>query len=229
MSTESAVSIIIPVYNGASFLAEAVASLSGQNPPPGEIVVVDDGSTDATAAVAETLGSTIRYAYQANQGPAAARNHGLRLAGGRIIGFLDVDDLWQPDGMAALWNRLHEDGELGIVKGLTQVLQSVPGGGFRPRGGPFLFWNLGGTLFRREVFSSVGPFDEGLRFAEDIDWFLRARDAGVGFEVLDQVTQCHRRHGGNITEGRTPGELNILRVVKASLDRRRDVGPKPTK
>ena len=222
-------SIIIPVYNGATFLAEAVASLTGQDPPPGEIVVVDDGSTDAIQEVVKGLGTTVRYIRQANGGPAAARNHGLRLAVGDIIGFLDVDDLWQPGSLAGQLALLEGDAAAGIVKGLTQVQERLPGNTYGPVGKPFVFWNLGGTLYRREVFTVVGPFDEGLRYAEDLDWFLRARDAGIDLRLLDQVTQLHRRHGGNMTEGRTPGELNILRVVKASLDRRRAGGPPSTK
>ncbi len=224
MTISMSVSVIIPVFNGADFLPEAVASLLDQNPRPREIIVVDDGSTDATAAVAQGLGAAVRYVRQDNRGPAAARNHGLRLADGDIIGFLDVDDTWKRGSMAVPLRILGETEGLGIVKGLTQMLQQIGKGGYRPVGRPFVFWNTGGTLYRREVFAIVGPFDEALRFSEDIDWFLRARENGVGIRIVDEVIQYHRRHGGNMTEGRTPGELNILRVVKASLDRRRAAG-----
>ena len=100
MTTNVLLSVIMPVYNGAEFLAEAVASIVAQAYQPLEIIVVDDGSTDETATIVQSLGGEIRYLYQFNQGPAAARNAGLALAQGDLIAFLDVDDLWPADKLA---------------------------------------------------------------------------------------------------------------------------------
>lgn len=91
------VSAIIPVFNGESFLAEAVESILQQSRPPDEIIVVDDGSTDATAKVASAYADTIHYIRQDQRGPAAARNRGLMQADGDILGFLDADDMWVKD------------------------------------------------------------------------------------------------------------------------------------
>ena len=93
-SEKPLVSVIMPVYNGAAFLTGAIDNIRRQNYEPLEIIIVDDGSTDSTGQIVASFGSDIRYVYQANQGPAAARNHGLRLATGDLIAFLDVDDLW---------------------------------------------------------------------------------------------------------------------------------------
>jgi glycosyltransferase involved in cell wall biosynthesis len=91
MSSKPAVSVSLPVYNGERFLAEAIQSVLDQTLLPDEIIVVDDGSTDGSAAIvaglARTVSVPIHYVYQENQGPAAARNHGLRLAQGEIIAF----------------------------------------------------------------------------------------------------------------------------------------------
>lgn len=218
------ISIIIPVFNGAGFIAEAVASLPGANPEPLEIVVVDDGSSDGTGAVVARLEAPVRYARQPNRGPAAVRNAGLRLARYPIVGFLDADDLWVGSSLAKLHRYLQEHPRVDGVKGLTQFLGKQPDGTYRPLGKPLTFWNLGGALFRREVFDRFGGFDEELRYSEDIDWFLRVREEGGVIDLVPEVTQCYRQHGGNMTHGRNPTELNILKVLKSSLDRRRGKG-----
>jgi glycosyltransferase involved in cell wall biosynthesis len=95
-----AVSVILPTYNRASFLPDALDSIRAQSFTDWELIVVDDGSTDDTRAVidrlASSLGSRLRYVYQSNRGAYAARNHGLDEAAGRYIAFLDSDDLWLP-------------------------------------------------------------------------------------------------------------------------------------
>src|SRR6185503_2024667 len=94
------VSAVIPAYQAAAFLADAVESVLAQTEPVGEIVVVDDGSTDGTAAVAASFGDRVRYVRQENQGVAAARNRGVAEARGRLVAFLDADDTWEPEKTA---------------------------------------------------------------------------------------------------------------------------------
>ncbi|MBI4573499.1 MAG: glycosyltransferase family 2 protein, partial [candidate division NC10 bacterium] len=89
------VSVILPVYNGERFLAAAIASILAQDYQPIEVIVVDDGSTDGTAAIARSF-QGVRYLYQPNQGPAFARNAGIAVARGAFIAFLDADDLMVP-------------------------------------------------------------------------------------------------------------------------------------
>jgi len=223
---DNAVSVIIPSYNSGHFLAEAIESLLSQGAQPEEILVVDDGSTDDTGALVRGLGtSRIHYVYQENQGPAAARNRGLKLATHDIIGFLDADDLWSPGQLNHQLLCFADRPDLEIVKGLTQVLEQTENDAetrqFKPVGKPLLFANLGGTLYRRSVFERVGLLDPALRFSEDVDWLLRARELGVSTQVINQVTQYHRRHGANITANRSPQELNMLHVMKMAIDRKR--------
>jgi glycosyltransferase involved in cell wall biosynthesis len=97
-------SVIIPVYNGERFLAEALQSVLAQTLPPDEVIVVDDGSNDRTAQIvaeaAAQAAVSFQYVYQANQGSAAARSHGVRLARSELIAFQDADDLWSADKLA---------------------------------------------------------------------------------------------------------------------------------
>ena len=91
------VSVIVPTYNGAPFIAETIDSILAQTHRSREIIVVDDGSTDETATRLGRYGSAIRYIWQENRGPGAARNRGLQEARGDYVAFLDHDDLWTPD------------------------------------------------------------------------------------------------------------------------------------
>ncbi len=95
------VSVIIPTYNRVHFLKDAVQSALEQTHPPLEIIVVDDGSTDNTPSVCQAFPPPVRYLRQENQGVSAARNHGVRAAQGEYIAFLDSDDVWEPDKLAA--------------------------------------------------------------------------------------------------------------------------------
>jgi len=90
------VSVVIPVFNGERYLRDAVQSVLDQRYAPLEIIIVDDGSTDGTATVAQSLPEAVSYLHHTNQGPAAARNRGIEQARGGLIAFADADDLWPP-------------------------------------------------------------------------------------------------------------------------------------
>ena len=98
--SEALVSCTVPVYNGERFLRDAVSSIIAQSHKAFEVIVVDDGSTDGTSAVARSFPEQVRYVRQENAGPAAARNRGVTEARGRFLAFLDADDLWLPDKLA---------------------------------------------------------------------------------------------------------------------------------
>jgi glycosyltransferase involved in cell wall biosynthesis len=210
------VSAIIPVLNGERFLAAAVESIRRQRYPSIEIIVVDDGSTDGTAALANSL-EGVRCVSQANAGPPAARNRGLELARGELVAFLDADDTWSEDKLEVQVGRLLADPELDVVMGPTQILR--PSG--EPAGPPALLLSLGSALFRRRVFQRVGRFDVGQRMDDDVDWFFRALEAGARLLPIAQVAQYYRRHDKNITNARRDDLRYFLLAIKKSLDRRR--------
>jgi glycosyltransferase involved in cell wall biosynthesis len=221
------VSVVIPVSNGERFVLEAIESVRRQGHQPLEIVVVDDGSTDGTAALIRER-PDVRYIHQANLGPAAARNRGLEAARGEVIGFVDADDLWPPDKLAIQLPRLLADPDLGVVLGRVQYV-TMTGGLPVPRvfqrlDDGLLFVQLGSGLYRRGVFDRVGLLDVTMRFAEDHDWFLRMREHGVPVVVVDAVTLLYRIHGTNMTRGQSIHTLGIMSALKKSLDRRRASG-----
>jgi glycosyltransferase involved in cell wall biosynthesis len=223
------VSVVIPVFNAGNRLREAIATIEHQRHEPLEIIVVDDGSTDDTSAVIRQLGHKVRALRQANAGPAAARNRGMAIARGELFAFLDADDLWPEGKLHHQVGRLTEDSEIDIVLGrISYVPES---GSLKPE----LRWEdpeertilnvqLGSGVYRRTAFERVGLFDESLRFCEDHDWFLRARELGLRIRILDEVTLLYRLHGDNMTRGKLPSEMSLTRVIKMSLDRRRSAG-----
>lgn len=219
------VSVIIPVHNAEAFLASTLDSVVGQRYDALEIIVVDDGSTDGSAAIVKACPADVRYVFQPNAGPPAARNAGLRRATGDLITFLDADDLW-PEGRLAVQLRLFAGyPSVDVVAGRFQWVQSssAPGEAARltPLADPRNPLSLGTGLFRRHLFATVGELDERLWYSDDVDWYLRARELGVPMLIHDDVVLLYRRHEGNITNDRERGHAFFLAALKKSLDRRR--------
>jgi len=224
-TVSSFVSVILPVYNGELYLADAIKSILGQTRAASEIIVVDDGSTDRTREIATSFGETVRYAFQSNCGPPAARNTGLEHARGDVIGFLDADDLWLEDKLERQLGILTDQPAVDVVVGFTQAMRTsedhpekrLPE--FFGEAWPAL--NLGSTLFRRHVFTKVGLFDDSSAFCDDWDWFMRAREMGTLIAVDPQVVRLYRRHDHNLTRDVEVTNHHALRTLKKSLDRRR--------
>jgi glycosyltransferase involved in cell wall biosynthesis len=192
-----------------------------QSQLPIEIIVVDDGSTDQTPDAVRKLSAPIRYLRQENRGPSAARNVGVRIASTEIIAFIDADDLWPADKLVHQIPLLASDRQIDIAMGYTQAVSTT---GREPIQGPQLSLSVGALLFRRSAFERYGWFDESIRSGEDLDWLLRAREAGARIELIKAVTLLYRENPGSLSHGKTAAELNFFRILKSSLDRRRSEG-----
>lgn len=217
------VSVIIPVFNGAAFLNDAMASLLAQHHPELEIIIVDDGSTDDIDAAIDALPVQVRVLRQANAGPAAARNLGLRAASADLIGFLDVDDLWPEGKLSAALDWLGANPDCDIVTGQAQLLERLEDGSYQFVGNPADNFPdyIGAAIYRRRAFEHAGTFDPLLRFGEDLDWFARARRAGLRVDRLDMVSLHVRRHASNSTRGKTAIDLTPVRLLRKALAARR--------
>lgn len=219
------VSTVVPVYNGEVFLAQAVDSIRRQAYEPLEIIIVDDGSTDNTASIAKGLGGNVRYIYQPNRGPAAARNAGIKLAQGDVIAFLDVDDLWPAGKLKLQLAHLFSQPTLDLVLGHVQCMKlsgmedNKPI--FEPFAEPFFTFLFGAVLCRKSVFDKVGLLDETLYTSEDVDWFMRAKDRKVSRVTLKQITLMYCLHQHNMTRFQDIRRRDFVHVLKKSLDRRR--------
>jgi glycosyltransferase involved in cell wall biosynthesis len=221
------ISCIVPVYNGEQYLAEALDSILAQTYRPLEIVVVDDGSTDGTATVVSSYGSQIQYVKQGNAGPATARNRGLNIARGDYVAFLDADDLWCPQKMERQMARFHDRPDLDICAGCVQnfwipeLKEEAERFGNHRIAKPIAGYVTGTLLGRKAVFDSVGHFNTDLKHGDAQEWFMRAAEQGAVMELLSDVLLYRRLHRSNFS--RVVGEAyqDHLRIIKASLDRRR--------
>ena len=228
----ASLTVVIPCYNAERYLAEAIESVLSQA-PDGELIVVDDGSTDASVAVASGFGGRLTLVRQQNAGASAARNRGLAIARGSVVGFLDADDLFPAGSISRRLAVLGADEGVDAVAGLTQQFLSpdLPSS-LRDRMGcpqaPVAGRLAGAMLLRRQVFDRVGLFDTRFRLGETMDWVARADAAGVRMAAIDDVVLHRRIHGANSVHKTAQLNAEYLRVLKASIDRRRgtavDVG-----
>jgi glycosyltransferase involved in cell wall biosynthesis len=195
-------SVIIPVHNGAAFVIKAVTSVLAQTERDLELIVVDDGSTDGTPALVEAIDdSRLRLVAQANAGPSAARNTGIGQAQGEWIGFLDADDWWLPEKLAATLRRASDRPNAGLIYSSVllvdehgepyDVLEAGAEGDVLEE---LLFGNeiVGGgssAVLRRDVFERVGRFDATIKYGEDWEMWLRAASQ-FEFAVIREPLTC---------------------------------------
>lgn len=220
------ISAIVPVYNTERYLEEALRSLLAQTLRPAEIIVIDDGSTDRTPEIARAFGDLIRYARQENAGSSAARNHGLRLARGEMIAFLDADDRYLANKLELQWMQFVDQPQLDLsVCEVTDFwspeLPKPPGTQTfeaQSRPGQVSTW-----LARRRVFDTVGVFFEegGLSHAEGTEIFLRVRESGAVIGHLARSLVDRRLHDANKTVQRESHLDSIAHLLKMRLDRKR--------
>lgn len=224
------ISVIVPVYNGAKYLPQTLASLQAIAYPALEVILVDDASNDNSYALAVSLIGDATHIkilrHEINQGPAVARNTALEVAQGEVIAFLDVDDEWPAGSFQIRLDCLINNPNIDIALGKVQCLRETGDGSSSPElhrelSAQFVSFNIGAAFYRRRVFEKIGVYDPQLRFGEDTDWFMRAREAGIGLLVLPDTTLYYRLHEGGMTSGKAVTELNIAEVLKRSLDRRR--------
>ncbi len=219
----TAVSVVIPCFNYARYLPEALQSVLDQTRPPDEIIVVDDGSTDETAAVAARY--PVRVISQTNQGIAAARNTGISASLGEALAFIDADDLWPRDSLEARLVRLETEPKVDCVFGRTEAflsadLSDVDRARLHCPAGPMAARAAGTMLARRTVFDVVGLFEPTLRVGEFIDWVGRLTHVGAGCASIDTLCMRRRIHGANTVLQNKAGSSDYLRALKASLDRK---------
>jgi glycosyltransferase involved in cell wall biosynthesis len=222
------VSCIVPVFNGERYLREALDSILGQTHRALEIIVVDDGSTDGTAAIVAGYRESVRYRWQPNAGPATARNTGIRAAIGEFIAFLDADDLWHPKKLATQLDGLAERPELGAcvthIQNFWAPELSREAEHFRdhPRAQAMPGYSSVTLLARREVFDRVGLFDTTLKHGDDTEWFFRASERGVSVDVVPEVLVYRRLHERSRSRRWAPRSRDeYIGLLKARLDRRR--------
>jgi glycosyltransferase involved in cell wall biosynthesis len=222
------ISVVIPVFNAERFLAEAIGSVLAQSRPPFELIVVDDGSTDGSAAVAERF-PEVTLIRAEHRGVSVARNTGVEHSTGDLIAFLDADDLMKPDRLERQAAVLAQRPDLDFVLGRAELivedgveLPEFITAKLAPMAGddhdPYYAMTV---LIRREAFDRVGPFDPGLRLGQDGDWLMRAFDAGLSCEFMEVPVTVRRFHGANATYDTAGARRASFEILKRRAARHR--------
>ena len=223
------ITVIIPVYNGALYLAESVDSVRRQTCPPGRIVLVDDGSTDATPGIAEAMcrdghAPRVDYVRQDNAGPAAAINRGAAMVESPLLATQSADDIWVPQKIAWQLKTLADGADLSfghMQNFISPELDAVAAANLRCPPEPMAGYNASTLLIPLETFRKVGPLDERFRIGEFFEWYGRVQDLGLKSAMLPEVVVMRRLHGNNHSLSRKREAVGYAHALKAILDRRR--------
>lgn len=226
MKNNPLISIILPVYNGEAYLAEAIESVLNQKYKPIEIIVVDDGSTDKSAEIVKRY-SELKYFFQTNKGTASARNLGIQKANSSFLAFLDQDDLWVEKKLELQVKAFMRNPETDIVYGyVKQFLSldideslkqkifcpSLPMPGYLPSA----------MLIKKEAFLRVGLFDSAWQIGEWANWYVRSSELKLNILMLPDLIALRRLHSSNKGVIQRQSLNEYIRILKTSLDRRRN-------
>lgn len=238
-ATTVAVSVVIPAYNVAPYIADTLDSVFAQTCQDYEVILVNDGSPD-TAELERALEPYIErlvYLKQENRGAAAARNEGIRRARGRFVAFLDADDIWLPIYLKEQLEFISEGGyDLVYADALLFGDSPLAGRTFMetaPSDGPVTFESLitgrcnvitSGVLVRRQVLLDAGLFDEGLRNSQDFDLWLRLVRGGARAAYQRRVLLRYRFHEDSLS-GDALNRINRELRVLAKYEQLSDLKP----
>lgn len=214
---ETSVSVIIPCFNGELYLHNAIESIRKQTMPVDEILIIDDGSTLPVSELKTFDLQDIKIIRKHNQGQGSAINTGIKNAQGKLLAFLDHDDIWDPD-KNRIQQQLLLENKLDVVVGqvINERIQSNGIVRSQKMGSARLF---GSSMFTRGAFSKIGPVAEDGKIHEVIDWWSRAANTlQIGFS--NHVDLIRRIHGGNMTIQENPNErIDLLTRVRENLQR----------
>jgi glycosyltransferase involved in cell wall biosynthesis len=221
------ISVVIPAYNAARFIRETLESVLQQTLPADEVLVIDDGSTDDTASIAESFGAPVRVIRRQNVKLAATRNFAVEEAKSDWIAFVDADDLWQRNKLERQMEELarHPEADLcytgrvlllqqGETTRLGKVVHVPPAERIRKalyRNTTFL---PSSVIVRRSTFLAIGGHDTNFKFVEDWDTWLRLLHAGTRFAACPEPLVQYRIHPNNVSHNAMPALLEAKEIYR---------------
>jgi glycosyltransferase involved in cell wall biosynthesis len=220
------VGVVIPMYDSEAYVGQAIESVLGQTHQAIDLIVVDDGSTDRSRAVAQRYEPRVRIVPRPHGGISAARNTGIDAAEGDYLAFLDADDLWEPQKLELQLGAFEREPCPDLVFGRMRQFKSpdlddTAAARIRCPAGLQRGYLPSGLLAAREAFERVGPFATHLHVGEFIDWMARARERGLREVMLSDHLWWRRLHDTNQSVRHRSEMADFAYILKASLDRRR--------
>jgi glycosyltransferase involved in cell wall biosynthesis len=221
--TSALVSVVVPVHNGERFLAESLEAILRQDYEPIELIVVDDGSTDASPEIVARY-PDIHYIRQDNRGPSAARNTGIAASSGELLTFCDCDDVYRRAKVSIQVRHLtaHPAASCVLVRHETFV---------EPGTEPPEWISADDTgvqvqsaMVRRAVINAIGGYNPDYRMTENMEWLERMKTAGLRIDVLDDVVVDRRLHGTNLSYQRKGLQQGLLRSLRDRVHEKREAG-----
>lgn len=217
------ISVVLPVYNGEKFVAQAIESILDQQHRPLQIIVVNDGSTDQSEKVLRQYKDYITYVEQENGGPPSARNRGLQEVNGEYITFIDQDDVWHPNKLKIQLLEFEKHKQLHIAIGFTIKMPFSSPDDLNSEcieSKPRFELLLGSSLTKKSAFEIAGNFSKELLVGDDTDWFIRARENKLSISVHSDLVFYHRLHENNFTKKNDRSKF-VLRILKQAVDRKK--------
>lgn len=232
------VSVIIPTFNRAVYLVEAIQSVLSQTYRDFEIVVVDVGSTDSTSEIVAGFKDAVRYFYRPRNNPASARNFGLSMTDSEYVALLDSDDVWKQDRLQRMVPFLDCMPATGMIHGPVEVIDSKGQPDEKATRRISHFYRIekkegttysrvltacalfsSAVLLRRQCFETVGGYDESLPMLEDYDFYLRFLLSYPMHLMEGPPVVSYRIHQGNLTFGsdRTASAEIYIRILEKQL------------
>jgi glycosyltransferase involved in cell wall biosynthesis len=222
------ISCIITAWNDELYVGEALESVLIQDYHPFEVIVVDDGSTDATSEIVRAFGDRVSYVHQANAGCSAARNTGIRESGGDLIAFLDADDIWLPgklDRQASEFDlrpELHACFTFAVNFWIDELREEAE----RFRGHriakPLPAYGASTMMTRTSIYEDFGWFDPDQDFGQTVEWVLRVKSNGAIVDHIPDVLTRRRIHKSNRSRDQDgKARDDFLHMLKEHLDRQR--------
>lgn len=217
------ISVIVPVQSGAQFLPQVVSSVLAQNYPAIEIIVVHDGSFDSIEDNLCLPAIDVRFIKHHDSRRPAALNRGIREASGKLVTFLDADNLWHEGALQTLLDPLLDDESCYVVQGFGQRKMATETVSAHTHSAEAIPNCITAAIYRREAFQKVGLFDQELGSGEDGHWYYRARQLGLKIRQVHGVTliQHDNRDAGR---GEIKQEVTALTAFKNALDQERARG-----
>jgi glycosyltransferase involved in cell wall biosynthesis len=225
---EIRISVVIPVYNCAEYVGEAVDSVLIQTFPPLEVIIIDS-STDGTSDIIEEFKPRVRHFRQTKAGIGAARNLGVRESAGSHIAHLDADDVWHRDKLKLQAAAFAADPELDIAGAYMEAFyspdltQEERGNLYRPPD-PLPGFSASALVVGREPFFRVGYYETHWKVGQDLSWFIRARESGLKEHMIPEVLVRRRLHKSNTDLMNQSFGRERLLILRESICRKKN-GP----